>query len=570
MNLREYQAEAVAAVYDHLRTRDDNPGVVIPTGGGKTPVIATICSDAVRRWNGRVLVLAHVRELLEQSVAKIAAIDPGLRAGVYSAGLRRRELDRPVTVAGIQSVYQRAFDLGRVDLVIVDEAHLIPPDGEGMYRRFIQDARQVNPHVRVIGLTATPYRMRSGPIATPDGIINHVCYEVGVADLIADGYLCKMRSKAGLARANTDGVSMRGGEFVSGELEAACNTSDLVASAVAEIVSYTTERRSTLVFCAGVAHGQHVVDEFRTAHGIECGWVDGETPAAERDATLARFKSGALRYLANVNVLTTGFDAPNVDCVALMRPTMSPGLYYQMVGRGFRLSDGKADCLVLDFGQNIVRHGPVDLLKGGRPSSGSTGDAPAKECPQCHAVVPAGVRECLDCGYAFPLAERAPGHDATASAYDVIGGTPLIRKLDVERVSYAVHRKRSDPTAAPTLRVDYRIGDLETVSEWVCIEHPEGSFARSRARAWWERRSLEPFPKSVERALALAAAGCVAEATRITVKTTPGERFDRVTHVDLEAIPARLDGCSDPDEDAPLLTPDEIARIQIMADEIPF
>ena len=169
LKLRPYQEEAVAAIYRHLRERDDNPCVVIPTGGGKTPVMATVCRDTVGRWDGRVLILAHVRELLEQAVEKLRLVAPEMwmKTGIYSAGLKSRDTEHPIIVAGIQSVYRRACELDVFDLVIIDEAHMIPPDGDGMYRSFLEDARRVNPDVRVIGLTATPFRMKSGTICEP-------------------------------------------------------------------------------------------------------------------------------------------------------------------------------------------------------------------------------------------------------------------------------------------------------------------------------------------------------------------------------------------------------------------
>ncbi len=233
MNLRPYQSEAVAAVYEHLRTRDDNPCVVIPTGGGKTPVIATICRDAVGPWNGRVVILAHVKELLEQAADKLRTIAPDVPVGIYSAGLKRKDLGYAVTIAGIQSIYQRACDLGPVDLLIVDEAHLIPPDGEGMYRQFIADAKVVNPLARVIGLTATPFRMKSGPICEPGNILNHVCFEVGVRELIVQGFLSPLRTKAGLQKVSTDDLHVRAGEFVASEVEDLMDKDALVDGACA-------------------------------------------------------------------------------------------------------------------------------------------------------------------------------------------------------------------------------------------------------------------------------------------------------------------------------------------------
>ncbi len=132
MQLRPYQQAAVDAVYEHLRSRDDNPCVVLPTGAGKSLVIGKIASDAVSLWGGRVLVLAHVKELLEQNADKIRRICPDLSVGIYSAGLKRRDTDTPVLVAGIQSVYKRACELEPFDLVVIDECHLISKD-TGIY-----------------------------------------------------------------------------------------------------------------------------------------------------------------------------------------------------------------------------------------------------------------------------------------------------------------------------------------------------------------------------------------------------------------------------------------------------
>lgn len=381
LTLRPYQHEAVASVYQHLRERDDNPCVVIPTGGGKTPVMATICRDAVVTWGGRVLIVAHVKELLEQSADKLRVICPEVKFGIYSAGLKRRDTQAPVIVAGIQSIYKRACELGPLDLILVDEAHMIPPEGEGMYQQFLSEAKVVNPSLRVIGLTATPYRLKSGLICTPDHFLNQVCYEVGVRELIVQGFLSPLVTKAGITRVDTSAVHVRGGEFVAAEVEDLMDQDELVEAACQEIVAATHDRSAVLIFATGIKHGRHVQDVLRRKHGVECGFVSGETPTDERDATLKAFRDGAMQYLCNVNVLTTGFDAPNIDCVVMLRPTMSPGLYYQMVGRGFRLFPGKANCLVLDFGGNVLRHGPVDAIRiQERP--GGSGEAPAKECPR--------------------------------------------------------------------------------------------------------------------------------------------------------------------------------------------
>ncbi len=535
--LRPYQRDAVDAVYRHLREQEDNPCVVIPTGGGKTPVIATICQDAVMRWQGRVLILAHVKELLEQAYDKLYAICAEIDVGLYSAGLGRRDKHHKVIIAGIQSVYQKAAELGPFDLVLVDEAHTIPMDGDGMYRRFLEDARKISPHLRVIGLTATPFRMSSGPICVPppEGLLNSICYEIGVRELIRDGYLSPLRSKAGKVKANTNDLHVRGGEFIAGEVEALMDQEMLVHSACREIVDQTQNRKACLIFTAGVQHGQHVAKLIEQYAGCECGFVDSDTPSIFRDQLIRRFREGDLKYLANVNVLTTGFDAPNVDCVALLRPTMSPGLYYQMVGRGFRICPGKADCLVLDYGGNVLRHGPVDQIRVTDPNTKSTGIAPAKECPKCQALIATGYATCPECGYVFPPPERLP-HDGEAAANGVLSGQATLSDYTVRSVQYSVHVKRdAAPDAPRSLRVDYEIGFYKYKSEWVCIEHT--GYARQKAEAWWKQRSHVAVPDNMDEAVWLAQSGALADVKAITVRSVAGEKYDRIVDYELGEIP---------------------------------
>lgn len=537
MELRPYQRACVDAVYDHLRRREDHPCAVVPTAGGKTPIMATICRDAVKQWNGRVLILAHVKELLEQTADKLRSVCPEVSFGIYSAGLKRRDTGYPVTVAGIQSIYKKACDLEPFDLILVDEAHLISLEGDGMYRQFLAEAQVVNPHLRVIGFTATPFRLKTGPICTPEGLLNHICYEVGVRELIRDGYLCPLISKAGKTKADMTALHVRGGEFMADEVENLMDQDALVRAACTEIVEYAGSRNACLIFSSGVKHGQHIVETLRAEHGLECGFVCGETPTTERDATLARFKAGELKFLCNVNVLTTGFDAPHIDCVALVRPTMSPGLYYQMVGRGFRLHPSKENCLVLDFGGNVLRHGPVDEIQVTTLERGN-GKAPAKECPECQAVIAAGFGRCPQCGYEFPPPERQK-HEAKASEAGVLSGQVTTTKHVVQDVHYCIHVKRGAAEDAPrTLRVDYRVGWHQTKSEWVCFEH-EG-FARRKAETWWRRRSPDPVPGTVDEALAIADGGGLAETREITVRAVAGDPYERIIDYELGPLPEAL------------------------------
>jgi len=536
ITLRYYQQEAKDAVYKHLRERSDNPCVVIPTGGGKTPVIATICRDAVKQWNGRVVVLAHVKELLQQLADKLAVVAPDVDFGIYSASLKSRDKKQPVIIAGIQSVYERACDFEPFDLAIVDEAHLIPPDGEGMYRQFLADAKVVNPSLRVIGLTATPFRMHSGEICTPDGILNSICYEIGVKQLIVEGFLSPLISKAGKTRVDTSSLHVRGGEFIPSEVESLMDDDGLVQSACEEIVEYTVDRKAVLIFSAGVDHALHVCNTLEHQFGQSVGFVWGEMKPDARELVIQSFLAGNLKYLVNVNVLTTGFDAPHVDCVALLRPTLSPGLYYQMVGRGFRLSPGKDNCLVLDFGSNVLRHGPVDSLKVKARKIRERDDdrePAAKECPQCQVIISVGYSRCPECNFEFPV-EKAK-HDSTASDAEVLSGVVKTADYEVQDVYFGVHVKKNNPDGPQSMRVDYIIGVGESKSEWICFEH-EG-FARQKACQWWTKRSPDPIPSTAEEAVQAAKNGALAETKQITVRSVSGDPYERIVGYELGGKP---------------------------------
>lgn len=545
MQLRLYQQQAVEAVYRHLRERDDNPVVVMPMGSGKSCVIGQLAADVAARWKGRVLILAHVRELLEQNANKIRRFQPELDVGVYSAGLNRRDTAQRVIVAGIQSIYKRARELEAFDLILVDEVHLVTNDGDGMYRQFLSEAKVLNPHLRVIGLTATPFRLDSGPICGPEHILNEVCYEIGIKELIRDGFLCPLVSKSGIAKVDTSALHVRAGEFVADEVEDLMDQDTVVEAACAEIVDRTQDRKACLIFACGVKHGRHVASVIQDKYGLECGFVCGDTPTIERDELLARFRGDQgkrlferppLKYLVNVNVLTTGFDAPNIDCVALLRPTMSPGLYYQMIGRGFRLHPGKQNCLILDYGGNVLRHGPVDQVKLKSRDSFGNGLAPAKECPECHAVIAAGYAACPDCGHLFPPPDRQT-HESKASEAGVLSGQVTLTTHRVKDVYYSVHTKRDAREGDPqTMRVDYKVGWHEYKSEWICFEH--SGFARQKAVAWWSRRSPDPVPDSAERAVELAEGGALAATFSIVVRSVAGEPYDRVTDYELGEMPA--------------------------------
>jgi DNA repair protein RadD len=523
IELRPYQRAAVDALYAYFGRKDGNPLVVIPTAGGKSLIIATFIREAIEQYpDTRVLILTHVRELIRQNYEELLAAWPGAPAGVYSAGEGRRELNAQILFAGIQSIHKRAYEMGqRVDLVLIDEAHLIPRTNGTMYRRFLDDLTTINPYTKILGLTATPFRLDSGMLHKGDGaLFTDIAYEANVRDLIEQGYLSRPITVSGETQIDTSRVGTRLGEFIAGQLQAAAMQPGAITGIADEIVRHGESRSGWLVFGTGIEHCE-LLRMALIDRGISCGSVYGHTPKGERDQVLGDFKAGKIRALSSMGVLTTGFNARHVDMIALARPTKSPGLYIQMVGRGTRLFPGKEDCLILDFGGNIARHGPID-----RPRVRSSGvkepgegllqpqlDVPAGDvipaqgirCPICWTINDFGLRHCSnpECGRGLP--QPGPKLDAVASDLPILsdGKEQELRPewVEVDDVAYGPHSKPGKP---PSLKVTYRCGLLRH-QEWVCFEHI--GYPRRKAETWWRKRAPDlAVPDTVNEALANAQA----------------------------------------------------------------
>lgn len=563
MELRYYQSDAIKAVVKCLQTRSINPCVEIPTGGGKTPIIANIAGGYAKAGY-RVLILAHRKELLQQTAEKLNAWVTGVKYSIVSAGLGERDYTGQIVIAGIQSVYKNANELCKnkpINLIIVDEAHLIPDietQEGGMYQSLINDLQAINPRLKIVGLTATPYRLRSGSVVGEKKILNEIVYSVGVTELIEKGYLAKLHSRLS-ADVDLSNVRVEHGEFKTADLDETFLDKHLIEETVDNIVAMTKERKHVLLFCCSVAHCKSITEALRRKQNACVEMVTGETSADDRENILRRFKGDVrttnlmgesereIKYLTNVEVLTTGFDATNIDCVCLLRPTMSPGLYYQMVGRGFRIDPNKEDCLVLDFAGNIERHGAIDkiVIPGG--SSGK-GKAPTKKCPRCLSVIPAQSRTCPECDAqilnddfecprchemnsyranfcmycGFQIREIAK-HDATAQVNFGILSTEISPdiKEDITDIEYTQHTSKRN--GKRSLRVDYTTALGNRLSEYICFEHD--GFARRKAEEWWAQHSKIPCPWSVPQAYYLAMGGYISKPTKLVYKPKRPEDF---------------------------------------------
>lgn len=407
MILRDYQQRTIDQLYAWFEAGHyGNPCLVLPTGSGKSHLVAALCKDALQTWpETRILMLTHVKELIEQNAEKMRLHWPGAPMGIYSASIGKRQLGEPITFAGIQSVRSKARQLGHIDLCIIDECHLVNHKDEGGYRTLLADLKAINPALRVVGLTATPYRLGHGLITDKPALFDALIEPVSIEELIYKGHLATLRSKVTRTKLDTSGVHKRGGEYIEAELQAAVDTEENNQRVVREVIELAVDRKAWLIFCAGVQHAENVA-EILIEHDIPAACVTGETQKKERERILADFKAGRLRALTNANVLTTGFDHQDIDLIAMLRPTMSAGLYVQMAGRGMRVKSHIDHCLVLDFAGVVATHGPITAVQPPKKAGDGNGEAPVKVCDNCGELCHLSRRECPVCGAQFPEPER--------------------------------------------------------------------------------------------------------------------------------------------------------------------
>ncbi len=396
--LRDYQADVIRRFDEAVAAKLSRVLIVAPTGAGKTVIAAAVIAERVRA-GGRVLFLAHRRELVTQASAKLHAV--GIDHGIIQAGWPTRP-GEPVQVASIQTLDARAIrsaamDLPPADLVVIDEAHRARAR---TYRKVID----AYPAAVVLGLTATPCRGDGRGLGNTFQTMVE-CPDVGA--LIAAGHLVPTRVYAP-SRPDLSGVRVERGDYVEKQLADRMNKADLVGDVVSHWLRLA-ERRRTVVFATGVAHSVHLRDEFLRA-GVLAEHLDGSTPAEERAGILKRLASGAVEVVTNCAVLTEGWDSPEVSCCVLARPTKSVGLFRQMLGRVLRPAPGKVDALILDHAGAVFEHGFVEepiawtlredkRAENTSQSSRSAGRAPAlTSCPECSAIRREG-QPCPACGW---------------------------------------------------------------------------------------------------------------------------------------------------------------------------
>lgn len=493
--LRYYQQEAVDSIYDYFSHNSGNPLVAMPTGTGKSVVIGDFIKSAFQYYpDTRIMMLTHVKELIQQNAEKLTSMWANAPLGIYSAGLKSKDYQMPIVFGGIQSVAKNPEIFGFRDLILVDEAHLVSDKEDSQYLQTFKALKEFNPKLKAVGFTATAYRQKMGSL-TDGGLFTDICYDITGVEafnrLIAEGYMSMLIPKATKAQLDVSEVGITAGDFNAKQLNEAVDKNDLNYLIVNEIVEQGFDRQSWLVFATSIKHAEHLAELFNN-FGIVAAAVHSKLGDAENTARIGAFKRGEIRALVNNDKLTTGFDHPPIDLIAMVRPTHSCSLWVQMLGRGTRPSPDtqKSNCLVLDFAQNTKRLGAInDPVKPRKPTKGAPMSAPVRICPECGVYNHASATTCFSCGFIFPSITKL--FEQTSSLELVKGEEAQIEWFDVTKIIYTKHEKKSNGgllLAPPSLKVSYFSG-LKMFNEWIAIES-EKTFARQRAKNWWLQRSL--------------------------------------------------------------------------------
>ncbi len=502
LQLRPYQQACLDGVYEYLGSgKGWAPYVEVPTGGGKSFIMAKFCMDTVMRSpHVRIAVMAHVKELISQNYQELLGIWPEAPAGVYSAGHGRREAHKNITFCSIQTVHNKINDMQWLDIILVDEAQMVNTKKQGMYRDFISKMKKINPRLVVLGLSATPYRLSGGYLHQgEEALFDGLAYKVDILGLVDSGYLAPLISKDVKTHLDTSSVPLVNGELHQGKLQIAVDRPDTNKAIAWETVHLGEDRKCWLVFGAGVDHCNNLRDEIKKL-GIDAECVFGDTPKKERKEIIEAHKSLDLRCLVTRFVAAVGYNNKAVDLIADAAPTESPGLHVQKLGRGTRTFPGKDDCLVLGYASNVERHGPIDKVRPKQPARRMSKEEKdmlkqSKECPDCESVMHISIRECPTCGWLFGDGNSGPKLDQTASTLSPMSGAQP-SWLPVNDVIYSSHEARSGK--GTTLKVQYLVG-LKSYPKWILLEH-KGA-ARRNAENWWLKHAGTTPPSNVEEAL---------------------------------------------------------------------
>jgi len=486
--------------------------------------------------NRRILVLTHVKELVGQNYAEMLEVWPNAPVGIHAEGLNRRDTVQPIIFASIQSVSstlkKNKGAFGAFDLILIDEAHLVSPSDETQYKRTIGHFSDLNSDLRVVGLTATAYRMKHGMLTEGGLFTDFAINKTSLDDFnqfVFDGYLVPLIPTPTSTVIDVSNVKIgANGDFSSKELQEASNLESVSIGAIREMIAKGADRQKWLIFCSGIAHVESV-SEILDHFGVSNVFTHSKLTSPANDLAVSSFiRDPGIRAMVNADRLTTGFNAPAVDMIGMLRATRSSTLHVQMLGRGTRpsIATGKRNCLVMDFAGNVQRLGPINdpVLPRAPGKKGAPQPAPIKYCPNCCVMNHTSVRFCIACETEFP---QNVNFGVSAGSVPVMAGfdDSSTSDWDVKTVLFKKIITKSD---LPAMRVSYHCGHSKTASEVVCFEH--SGYPRFKAVEWWKaHHGPYPCPKTVDEAMARVGHG-LQKPRRIRVVSHTDNKYPTIAH----------------------------------------
>jgi len=483
----DFQQDAIDSIFTFFQTSKGNPLIVAPTGSGKSIIIACFCQQVIEKWpKQNILIISHIQTILEQNHIAIKKQCSDLcKIAVYSAGLKSKQIQQ-ITIAGIQSIYDKPELFERFNLILIDECHLIPPGKLGRYHQLFQHLQRP-----IIGFTATPFRLGSGYLHKhKEALFADIAYTITISELQKRGFLCRLATKGTIEKLDSRDIKKTGGDYNIGALSLKFDRKEITRRIVQELLHYKDYRKQWLIFGIDITHVEHIAEELNR-QGIKTASVHSKK-TAQLHQTINDFKQRKYQALVSVAMLTTGFNVPTVDLIALLRPTSSPTLHVQIIGRGLRIASNKEDCLILDFAGNTIRNGdindPTIRIKGN-----GNNDPIMKQCEQCFEIVHSAVKICSKCGYTFKFQ-----HHLTEKPQIVDDPINNAWKK-VQKVTYHLHIAKK--TRTPTLLVKY-MAEYILYKEYICLEH--FGYAQQKAQRWWSQRCEKAIiPQTIAEALEL-------------------------------------------------------------------
>jgi superfamily II DNA or RNA helicase len=396
IELRKYQDKSISALRTNILSGIKKMILCAPTGAGKTVMFSYMAMNAVNKQK-KVLILSNRLELLLQSGGTLEKF--GIKPLEIKPNKKIKNLNGILYVGMSQTIKRRINDemykrfISELDLLIIDEAHH-------------QDHNFIMPYIAektiVIGATATPHR--EGNQVSLDLFYKDIVEVTTISELIDLGFLSKPHTFG--VKVDLSKVKTKGGEYDQDQVAKVYDEVKMYHGVYENYIKITPNKKG-IIFASNVASSIQLVQDFKNK-GLPIEHIDGSTPAPERKRILEWFKETPNALISNVGILNAGFDEPNIEVVILYRATKSISLFLQMCGRGSRVTESKKDFTILDFGNNVQRHGFWEqerqwLLKKKKKIEGV---APVKDCPECFAIIPARVMECPECNYIFQKSER--------------------------------------------------------------------------------------------------------------------------------------------------------------------